>query len=137
MLDYPIVNSLMMFSAYFLGAIVALIVFKFIYSLLTPQDEWLLIKNDRNTAAAIGFGGTIVGFAIALSGAISNSISLIDFTIWAVVALIAQVLAFAILRFAFMPMIVKRIEDNEISAGIMLAAVSIAVGLLNAACMTY
>jgi putative membrane protein len=36
-----------------------------------------------------------------------------------------------------MPKIAERIEQNEVSAGIMLAALSIAVGLLNAACMTY
>jgi putative membrane protein len=50
---------------------------------------------------------------------------------------IAQSLAFAILRFSFMPKIAERINNNEVSAGVMLASMSIAVGLLNAACMTY
>ncbi|GAL04316.1 membrane protein [Photobacterium aphoticum] len=52
-------------------------------------------------------------------------------------ALIAQLIAFAILRFGFMPKIVERIEAGEIPAGILMAAVSVSVGLLNAACMTY
>ena len=88
-------------------------------------------------AAAIGFGGAIIGFAIALGSAASNSVAVVDFAIWALVAVIAQSLAFAILRFSFMPKIAERINNNEVSAGVMLASMSIAVGLLNAACMTY
>ncbi|WP_417553084.1 DUF350 domain-containing protein [Marinomonas fungiae] len=130
-------NGMVHFSLYFGLALVALVVFKVIYTLITPHDEWDLIKNHKNTAAAIGFGGGIVGFSLAISGVISNSVSLVDFGIWAVVALVAQSVAFSVIRFLFMPRIVKRIEEGEISAGVMLAAVSIAVGLLNAACMTY
>ena len=67
----------------------------------------------------------------------ANSASLVDFVVWGVVAIVAQVIAFLLLRFTFMPKIAERIINNEISAGTILAAISIAVGLLNAACMTY
>lgn len=136
-MDTGLVNAIIQFVIYFGGSLVALIIFKFIYTAITPHDEWQLIKQDKNVAAAIGFGGGILGFAIALSGVISNSVSLVDFATWALIALIAQALAFALVRFMFMPAIVKRIEEGEVSAGIVLAAVSIAFGLLNAACMTY
>jgi putative membrane protein len=79
----------------------------------------------------------MVGFSIALAGAVANSEFLIDFIVWGVVAIIAQSLAFALLRFSFMPKIAERIDKNELSAGTILAAVSISVGLLNAACMSY
>lgn len=125
------------FFIYFAISILLLFVFKFIFTAITPHDEWQLVKEEKNVAAAIGFGGSMVGFSIALSGAVSNSAGLIDFVIWGLVAIVAQGLAFALLRFTFMPRIVKRIEDNEVSAGIMLAAMSISVGLLNAACMTW
>ncbi|WJG08442.1 DUF350 domain-containing protein [Aliiglaciecola sp. LCG003] len=125
------------FTIYFAVSIALLFVFKLAYTLVTPQDEWKLVKEERNTAAALGFGGAIVGFCIALAGAVSNSASLVDFAIWGFVALIAQVLAFLILRFTFMPKIAERIDNQEVSAGIMLASMSIGVGLLNAACMTY
>jgi putative membrane protein len=36
-----------------------------------------------------------------------------------------------------MPKISERIENNETSAGVMLGLVSVAVGILNAACMSY
>ena len=125
------------FALYFGLSILFLFIFKLVYALVTPHDEWKLVKEDKNVAAAIGFGGAIIGFAIALGSAASNSVAVIDFAIWAIVAVIAQSLAFAILRFSFMPKIAERINNNEISSGVMLASMSIAVGLLNAACMTY
>lgn len=132
-----LLTSVLHFSLYFGVSLIFLVLFKYVYKFITPHDEWKLIKEEKNTAAAIGFGGAIVGFAIALGGAASNSVSLIDFATWGVVAFIAQSLAFALFRFGFMRTIIQRIEANEVSAGIMLAATTIAVGLLNAACMTY
>lgn len=125
------------FSMYFAVALVLLLAFKFIYVLVTPHDEWKLVKDEQNTAAATGFVGAVIGFSIALGGAATNSQSLIDFAVWGVVGLIAQTVAFAIVRFVFMPRIVERINDNELSAGIVLGGISVAVGILNAACMTY
>lgn len=125
------------FALYFAISLALLVVFKYLYALVTPHDEWKLIKDDKNVAAAIAFVGAIVGLALALASAATNSVSLIDFCIWGVVALIAQTVAFAIVRFVFMPKIVQRINDNEVSAGIILGGLSVAVGLLNAACMTY
>lgn len=135
--SYDLLAGILHFAAYFGLSLVFLVVFKFLYALVTPQDEWKLIRENKNTAAALGFGGAILGFAIAVSGAASNSVSLLDFATWALVALIAQLLAFAIVRFGFMPRIVHRIEEGEVSAGVMLATISISVGVLNAACMSY
>ncbi len=132
-----LLTSVLHFCLYFGVSLLFLVTFKYVYKFITPHDEWKLIKEEKNIAAAIGFGGAIVGFAIALSGAAANSVSLIDFATWGVVAFVAQTLAFALVRFGFMHTIIARIEANEISAGIMLAATTIAVGLLNAACMTY
>lgn len=125
------------FAMYFGISIALLFVFKIIYALVTPHDEWKLVKEDKSTAAAVGFGGAMIGFSIALAGAATNSLSVVDFFVWGIVAMIAQLVAFALLRFTFMPKIAERINQNEISAGTMLAAMSISVGLLNAACMTY
>lgn len=123
------------FAIYFSVSLVLLIAFKFVYTMATPHDEFALIK-EQNTSAAIALSGAIIGFCIALAGAASNSVSLVDFSVWAVVALIAQLTAIVVVRL-FMPMIVTRIKDGEVPAGIVLGAVSAGVGLLNAACMTY
>lgn len=123
------------FALYFLISLGALVAFKFVYTFATPYDEWKLVK-EKNMAAAIALSGAVIGFSIALAGAASNSVSIIDFLIWAVVALIAQLLAFLVVR-VIMPKITARIKDNEAPAGVVLAGVSVAIGLLNAACMTY
>ncbi|MBT1449672.1 DUF350 domain-containing protein [Glaciecola sp. XM2] len=125
------------FALYFAISIALFFVFKVVYAFVTPHDEWQLVKEEKSTAAAIGFGGAMIGFSIALAGAVSNSEFLIDYVIWGVVAIVAQLLAFALLRFTFMPKIAERIKNNEVSAGIMLGAMSVAVGMINAACMTY
>lgn len=136
-MEYDLLTGILHFAMYFGVAIVLLVIFKSVYGFATPHKEWTLIKEQQNTAAAIGFGGAIVGFATALAGAVSNSADLIDFIIWGGIALVAQIIAYSIVRFIFMPKIATRIENNEVSAGIVLAATNIAVGLVNAACMTY
>jgi putative membrane protein len=131
------IAGLQNFALYFVISIALFFVFKIVYAFVTPHDEWNLVKDDKNTAAAIGFGGAMIGFSIALSGAVTNSEFLLDYLIWGVVAILAQLIAFALLRFTFMPKIAERINNNEVSAGVMLGSMSIAVGMLNAACMSY
>ena len=135
--NHDLLTAVINFVLYFGVSIAFLLIFKFAYTLVTPHDEWHLIKDQKSTSAAIGFGGAIIGFSLALAGAATNSVSLVDFATWAAIALVAQCLAFAIIRFGFMPRIVQRIEDNEVSAGIMLGVVNVAIGILNAACMSY
>jgi len=123
------------FAIYFGIALVALLLFKVVYTFLTPYDDWALVK-EKNMAAACALSGATIGFSIALASAISNSISLIDFAVWAVVALVAQLIAYLVVRL-FMPKITQRIKEGETPAGIVLGAVSIAIGILNAASLTY
>ncbi|MGF1877621.1 DUF350 domain-containing protein [Photobacterium frigidiphilum] len=125
------------FFLYFLMSLAFLMLFKFVYVRITPHDEWKLVKEDKNIAAAIALAGSIIGYSIAIASAASNSVNLIDFAVWGIVALLAQLIAFVIVRFGFMPKIVERIEAGEVPAGILMAATSVSVGLLNAACMTY
>lgn len=125
------------FGVYFALSLVLLFIFKYIYTVITPHDEWKLVKEQHNVAAAIGLTGAFIGFALALGSAATHSVSIIDFAIWGLIALLAQALAFALVRYLVMPTIVKRIEDDEVPAGIILGGTSVAVGILNAACMTY
>ncbi len=131
----PLLLGLTNFVIYFGLSLVALLLFKFLYTLVTPYDEWALVKN-QNSAAACALSGAVIGFSIALGSAATNSVSIVDFAVWAVVALIAQIVAYFIVRM-FMPLISQRIQDNETPAGIVLGAVSIAIGILNAASLTY
>lgn len=130
-------SGLLSFALYFALSLVLLLVFKFAYTMITPHDEWKLVKEQHNIAAALGLAGAVVGFSLAVGSAASHSVSLLDFIIWGVVALVAQLIAFALVRYLLMPGLVRRITENEIPAGIILGGTSIAVGILNAACMTY
>lgn len=125
------------FLLYFSLSIVMLLLFKWLYVLVTPYDEWKLIKEEQNLAAAIALVGAFVGFSLAVASAAANSVSLLDFAVWGLIALVAQLLAFALVRLVFLPKIATRINDGQVSAGAVVGGLSVAVGLLNAACITY
>lgn len=125
------------FALYFFTALIMLMVFKWAYVRVTPYDEWALVKEQKNVAAAVTLAGAFIGYSLAIVSAASNSVSLFDFIVWGIVALFAQIIAFLIVRFGLMPSFVERINNNEIGAGIVMAGMSVSVGLLNAACMTY
>lgn len=101
---------------------------------LTPYHEIALIKQG-NTSAAISLGGCVLGFTIPLAHAVAQSTSLIDMLIWGGVALLAQVSVYSFFRMLFKD-ITQDIQNNKPASAIFLAAISIAVGLLNAAGMT-
>ncbi|MGB3611483.1 MAG: DUF350 domain-containing protein [Cellvibrio sp.] len=128
-------SGLPAFLIYFGVAVVLLLVFTLVYTWVTPHNELELIRAN-NASAAIAFGGAVIGFALPLSSAISNSLSLLDCAIWGLVALVVQVLTFIALRI-LLKQLPERIAQGEIAVGIFAAASAIAVGILNAACMTY
>ena len=55
--------------------------------------------------------------------------------IWGIIALVVQVLTFYAVQKIF-PGIVADIPANQVSKGVFLGIVSLAAGILNAACMT-
>jgi len=56
--------------------------------------------------------------------------------IWALVALVVQVLVFIALRLCFHDL-ARAIADNQLAPAILLCVLSLAAGILNAACMVY
>lgn len=123
------------FAAYFALAMVLLLLFIRLYTWVTPHDEFALIRAN-NAAAAIAFGGALIGFAWPLASAITHSMSLLDCAIWGAVALAVQVLTFVVSS-AALKQLPQRISQGELAAGIFSAACSVTVGMLNAACMSY
>jgi putative membrane protein len=123
------------FAGYFGGAIIFFVGFGFVYLRLTPHREFDLIVREHNASAAIALSGTLLGFAIALAGAIHNTRSAPEFIGWAVVAALAQLVAYGLARLAH-PNLSHAIEQNALAAAIWLAAVSIAAGIVCDACMT-
>lgn len=137
MMDQLLVSlaGLSAFVLYFSLAVGLLLLFVLLYAALTPQAEWRLIKAN-NSAAAIAFGGAVLGFAVALASAAVHAVSLLDFALWALIGLVAQLLAFAVVRLLLRGL-PGRISAGELASGIILACFALAIGLLNAACMSY
>lgn len=104
------------------------------YMRTTPHDEWPLIQKG-NVAAAIGLGGALIGYAIVLSRAITYSDGVLEVVLWGLIGLAVQVAGHVLLA-RFMPRLYAAIEQDDVAAGIMKAAVAITLGLINAASMT-
>ncbi|QQQ01331.1 DUF350 domain-containing protein [Lysobacter enzymogenes] len=134
-MDAPInAHSFLNFLAYAGTGIGVLILAALAVSLITPHRELSLIRSG-NAAAATGFAGTLVGLALPLHSAISNSVSLVDAAIWGAAAVVVQVFAYLIARLVA-PKLSQQITDGQVGAGVFYAGVSVSVGLINAAAMT-
>ncbi|MGR4863683.1 DUF350 domain-containing protein [Caulobacter sp. LARHSG274] len=127
--------SALAFLVAFVAAGLFTVAFKLIYQWVTPYDEAKLIR-EGNVAAALALGGALVGYVLPLASALSNTVSLIEFCAWAALAGVIQIAAFTLVRVVAMKDVSARIEKGEIAAGLYLMSISLAVGLLNAACMT-
>jgi putative membrane protein len=128
-------GGLLAFAGYFGAAIAFFLVFGFVYLRLTPHREFQLIVEEHNLSASIALSGTLIGFAIALAGAIHNTRSALEFLAWGIVAALAQLVAYGLARLTHRNLS-KAIEHNAIASAVWLAAVSIAAGLVCDACMS-
>ena len=71
-----------------------------------------------------------------LASALTQTHSLPEFVAWALLAGVIQIATFWIVRRIALPDVSARIERGEMSSALYLMMISIAVGILNAACMT-
>lgn len=127
--------SALAFVVAFVAAGLFTVIFKVVYQWVTPYNEGKLIR-EGNVAAALALGGALVGYVLPLASALSNTVTLLEFCAWAALAGVLQIAAFTLVRLVAMKDVAARIEKGEIAAGVYLLSISLAVGVLNAACMT-
>ena len=130
-----IVTMLPSFLSYLVVAMLLLTGFLLIYVKVTPYDEIDLIRKG-NVAAAISLSGALLGFAMPVANVIAHSDTLADLAAWGAIAGIVQILTYLVMRFS-LPRLTQDIPAGKVASAIFLAAVSLTVGLINAACMTY
>jgi putative membrane protein len=123
------------FLVYFCTALVAVILYLFVYTRITPHDEFKLIR-DNIPGAAISLGLSLLGFTLPVVSAITHAANVIDCLIWSAIALIVQIIAYFIVRIP-VPDLSKRIAAGELAPAIWLGLSSLAAGALNAASMIY
>lgn len=123
-----------LYLQYMVLAVVMLVMFGMVYLRITPVAELRLAKQG-NLACALSFGGALVGFTLAIAASISNSLNIVDFLLWAVGAAVIQILAYFVAT-RFIPAASEELAANNVAVGAWLAAVSVAIGVLNAACLS-
>ena len=123
------------FLAYLGTAVALLAAFVMIYVYVTPYDEIALIRTN-NTAAAISLSGALLGFAMPIANVIAHSDTLLDLAVWGAIAGMVQLLAWGLARVA-LPRLQEDIAAGRVATATFVAALSLTVGLVNAACMTY
>lgn len=129
-------SGIIYFAQYFFGSIGLLVIFSTLYICVTPYNEIKEIRDNGKTAPAVSFAGAILGFCLPTASAIAHSVSFLDMVIWAVIAMIVQIIIFSLLRIIF-PQMIKGIAADKLGPALFIGALSLAAGLLNAASMVY
>ncbi len=126
------------FLSFFFTAVALVIVFLYLYAIVTPYDDYNLIFQENNVTSSLGFGGAIIGVSIPLYSALVHSVSYIDFAIWGAIAIFIQLIfAFVVTRLGGKYSFKEKISQGVVPVGILMAFLSISIGLLNAGSMSY
>jgi putative membrane protein len=128
-------SGIVKFLAYFVSALMLTALFLIIYVRITPYKELDLIDHG-NAAAAYSLSGALFGFIIPLASVIIHSVNFYDMLLWGAVALVIQILIYLLVRLLFKSL-AAAIQEGIVSKGLFLGALSLAAGILNAACMSY
>ncbi len=102
-----------------------------VYSLLSPHKEVQLIR-EGNQAAAISFGGMLLGLAIPLAAALAASPSALEIVLWGVAVIVVQLGVFRLIDL-LLTGLPQRIQEGESAAAALLAAAKLAAALVLAA----
>lgn len=119
------------YASYFGIALLLLTLALAAYGAVTPYRD-LRRAGEGNLAAAACLAAVVLGFALPLARVIAQSASLLDLLLWAGVALGVQLVAFVALR-TMASTLNRNVAAGQLASGLLLAAVAVALGLINAA----
>lgn len=122
----PILMSL----AYLAAALALLALCVTAYLWITPYRELALVR-EGNLAAALSLGGAALGLALPIGSAIYFTHDFAEMLVWAAIGCAMQFVLFQIMRRQAMS-----IENGNVAMGLLLACLSLATGLLVAACIS-
>ena len=128
------VSGLPVLLLHFILSLMMLALGAVIYNIVTPYHEIDLIKQG-NIAAAVSFGGVLVGLALPLAVNMAGSVNAFDILVFGGVAIILQLLAYR-LTDVVLKDLPERIKSGEISAAITLVALKISISVINAAAVS-
>lgn len=119
---------------YIVSALVMLGVFTAVYTAVTRYKEFDLIR-EGNIAAVLSYGGALVGFSFTLCSSIAVHASFVMFLVWGMAAMVVQIVVYVVVNKAVQGMN-EAIEQNNIAMGGLIGSISLAAGIVNAACLT-
>lgn len=128
------VPDILNYLIHLLLAAALLIVFFVIYTRVTPYNEVLLIRQG-NQAAALSLGGAMLGFSATIASSLMHTADYQQFFAWAFGAMVVQLLAYVVTT-RLLRMSKDQIESNNSAFGGLLAAISLSIGAINAACIS-
>ena len=129
-------ETLPAFLQYSASSTLLLITALAIYVKATPYHEIKAIK-EGNVAAAIAFAGTIIGMSIAMSSVIIHSTGWLDKVVWAGISLTVQLAVWFIINLFFKNLQHRIDVDCSYSHAVFLSSISVAAGIVQAACLSY
>lgn len=103
------------------------------YVAITPFHEWRLVR-EGNVAAGIVLSGTLIAIAIPLGQTLAASTVVLDIVVWGLVALVIQILTFAV-AIRLIRGLRAMIEGGNVAVALVLVGIQIAVALINAGAM--
>ena len=104
-----------------------------VYTRITPFDERRLVA-EGNAAGGLTLAGSIVALAIPLAATLATSAFVLDILLWGVVALILQLVAFAVATLLIRDLR-GQIESGNVASAAALVGVQLGVAVINAAAM--
>ena len=119
---------------YIVSALVMLGIFTAVYTTVTRYKEFELLRQG-NIAAVLSYGGALVGFSFTLCSSIAIHASFVMFLVWGVAAMVVQLVVYAVVARAIRGLN-EAIEENNIAMGGLIGSISLAAGVVNAACLT-
>ena len=128
-----VLSTLPNFLLYFAVSCGLTALFVVLYANLTPHNDIRLIRGG-NSAAAIVLVGALIGFVVPLASVIAHSAAIVELMVWGIVALVVQLAGFIVARLV-LPHLPQAIEAGNVADAVLLAGISLSLGILDAACM--
>ena len=108
----------------------------YIYTKITPYNEFKLIQ-EGNISAALSLGGTSIGIALPIVSLLSHAVNILDVFIWVGLAVLIQLLAWVVINKLIFKSLSADIIADKKSVGLSVGFLSLCVGLINYASLTY
>jgi putative membrane protein len=128
------VPAIINYVIHLLLASALIVIFFGLYTTITPWDEMLLIRQGNN-AAMLSLGGALIGFSLTIASTIMHTADYREFVAWAVGAMAVQIFAYAVTS-RVLSISKEHINSGNTAFGGLMGAISLAIGAINAACVS-